>query len=100
MSEHVRDRLSAYLDQELLSAERTAVETHLQGCDGCRQHLETLAVVDAAARALPVEAPPGYFDALPGRVRARLERPGARARGVPLRLPAWTWAAAVVASWL
>jgi len=94
MSTHVRDRLSAYLDQELRSAERSAVEAHLDGCDACRQHLETLAAVDAAARALPVEAPAGYFDALPGRVRARLETPGARARRVPLRLPAWTWAAA------
>jgi hypothetical protein len=96
MSGHVRDRLSAYLDQELVPAERTAVETHLQGCDACRQHLETLAAVDAAARALPVVAPARYFDALPGRVRARLERPAPRVRHLPLRLPAWTWAAAAV----
>jgi hypothetical protein len=94
MSGHVRDQLSAYLDQELGSAERTAVETHLHGCEVCRRHLETLAAVDAAARALPIEAPAGYFDALPGRVRARLERPAPRVRRVPLRLPAWTWAAA------
>ena len=94
MSAHVRDRLSAYLDQELPPGERTAVETHLQVCDACRQHLETLAAVDAAARALQVEAPPGYFDALPGRVRARLEWPGARARPARFHLPAWTWAAA------
>jgi len=96
MSEHVRDRLSAYLDQELRPAERTAVETHLHGCDACRQHLETLAAVDAAARAFPAEAPAGYFDAFPGRVRARLEEPAPRVRRVPLRLPAWTWAAAAV----
>jgi len=82
MSEHVRDRLSAYLDQELVSME------------ACRRHLETLAAVDSAVRALPIEAPSGYFDALPGRVRARLERPAPRVRQVPLRLPAWTWAAA------
>jgi len=94
MSAHVRDRLSAYLDQELPPEERTAVETHVQACDACRQHLETLAAVDAAARALQVEAPPGYFDALPGRVRARLEWPGARARPARFHLPAWTWAAA------
>src|SRR5206468_3601629 len=94
MSEHVRDRLSAYLDQELVSMERTVVETHLHGCEACRWHLETLAAVDSAVRALPIEAPSGYFDALPGRVRARLERPAPRVRQVPLRLPAWTWAAA------
>jgi len=96
MSAHVRDRLSAYLDQELRPAERTAVETHLHGCDACRQHLETLAAVDAAARALPVEAPAGYFDALPARVRARLEGSAPPARRVALRVPAWTWAAAAV----
>src|SRR5207247_536689 len=85
---------SAYLDQELVSMERTVVETHLHGCEACRRHLETLAAVDSAVRALPIEAPSGYFDALPGRVRARLERPAPRVRQVPLRLPAWTWAAA------
>src|SRR5206468_2081891 len=35
-----------------------------------------------------------YFGPVPGRVRARLERPAPRVRQVPLRLPAWTWAAA------
>lgn len=122
MSEHVRDRLSAYLDRELPPTDDDAVVAHLRGCEACRSHLAALTSVDKAARALPVEAPAGYFDTLPGRVRARLEAtsatravedeererkrgpapgrvgPPARAFGSsvrrPLGLPAWTWAVA------
>jgi hypothetical protein len=88
VSDHVLDRLSLYLDGELAPAARTEVEGHLRGCSACALHLEELAAVDAAARELPVPAPPGYFDALPARVRARLPAP--RRRTVPV----WVWAAA------
>ena len=88
MSAHVLDRLSLYLDGELAAAARTEVEAHLQGCSACARHLEELAAVDAAARDLPVPAPPGYFDSLPARVRARLPAPRRRAP------PVWVWAAA------
>jgi hypothetical protein len=88
VSAHVLDRLSLYLDGELATAARTEVEAHLQGCSACARHLEELAAVDAAARDLPVPAPPGYFDSLPARVRARLPAPRRRAP------PVWVWAAA------
>lgn len=88
MSAHVLDRLSLYLDGELAAAERSEVESHLRGCAPCARHLEELAAVDAAARELPVPAPPGYFDSLPARVRARLPR---SRRRTP---PVWMWAAA------
>jgi putative zinc finger protein len=104
MSEHVRERLSAYLDRELAAAEDDAVLAHLRGCEACRSHLDALTAVDKAARALPLEAPAGYFDTLPGRVRARLEATSSRpavarlarpaARPSLRRLPAWTWAVA------
>lgn len=122
MSGHVRDQLSAYLDRELAPAEDDAVVSHLRECEACRSHLEALTSVDRVARALPVDAPAGYFDTLPGRVRARLEAASAvrsadrderergpfpaRARAVgparssrptvrrPFGLPAWTWAVA------
>jgi anti-sigma factor RsiW len=107
MTEHPGERLSAYLDDELPAAEASAVEDHLRGCEECRRRLETLAAVDRVARDLPVTAPPGYFDALPGRVRVLLEAPASaaagprpvpsrRPRSSPLRLPAWTWAVAAV----
>ena len=104
MSEHVRERLSAYLDRELAAVDADAVLAHLRGCEACQSHLAALSSVDQAARALPVEAPAGYFDTLPGRVRARLEatssRPAVARLPRPIvrpplrRLPAWTWAVA------
>jgi predicted anti-sigma-YlaC factor YlaD len=90
MSPHVVESLSAYLDGELAAAERQAVESHLQACDECARHLEAFAAVDELARALPLEAPGGYFDALPARVRFKVT---ARQRRAP-RLPAWSWAVA------
>jgi hypothetical protein len=90
LSGHVVERLSAYLDQELEAGERQAVEAHLGTCDECSKHLEDIACVDEMARALPLEAPPGYFEALPGRVRFKVMP---RRRQGP-RLPVWAWAAA------
>jgi hypothetical protein len=90
VSAHVEERLSAYLDGELAPAERQEVEAHLRGCDECARRLADFAALDALARDLPVEAPFGYFEALPGRVRFKVS---ARSRG-PARLPAWSWAVA------
>jgi hypothetical protein len=90
MTPHVRARLSAYLDGELPVAERGAVDQHLRACAACARRLEDLAALDAAARALPLAAPPGYFERLPARVRARLD-PRPRHAWRP---PAWAWAAA------
>ena len=90
MSEHEHERLSAYLDGELPPAEMSAVGAHVAACPECAARLAEFAAVDEAAAALAATAPSGYFEALPGRMRARVEprRSGAR------RLPAWTWAAA------
>ncbi len=91
MTAHVRERLSAFLDGELPGLEREAVMAHLRTCAACTGHLELLRAVDAGTRALAVSAPPGYFEALPGRIRSRLES----AQGPrTLRLPVWTWAVA------
>jgi len=86
--EHPGERLSAYVDDELPPADRTAVEAHLRECAACSRLLEELLAVDSAALSLTVQAPAGYFEAFPERVRARLLARRAR------RVPAWTWAAA------
>ncbi len=92
MSGHERERLSAFLDGELPPGERAAVEAHLAACPECTAFLAEMAAVDEAAASLPVEAPAGYFDTFPRRVRARL-RP--RKAALPARrVPVWTWAAA------
>ena len=75
MSSHPAERLSAFLDGELSATDRAQVESHLRECPACAQELEELAAVDAFAREVPVQAPDGYFEALPARVRARVRRP-------------------------
>ena len=45
--------------------------------------------MDEAVASIAAEAPQGYFETLPARVRSRLE-PKAATR----RVPVWTWAAA------
>jgi hypothetical protein len=92
VSGHEHERLSAYLDGELPPEERALVDAHLSACAECTAFLAALAAADRAAAALPAEAPDGYFDAFPSRVRARIEARRAEAR--PGRLPAWAWAAA------
>lgn len=89
MSGHEQERLSAFLDDALPPRERAEVAAHLDACAECAARLAELAAVDAAVGAAPLEAPSGYFESLPSRVRARLP-PRTAAR----RLPAWTWAAA------
>jgi hypothetical protein len=89
MSGHPGELLSAFLDGELSAADQAAVEGHLRECAACAHELEELAAVDAFAREIPVPAPAGYFEELPGRVRARVRRPAR----VP-RLAVWAAAAA------
>ncbi len=81
------------MDGELSLPERGMVEAHLAACDACALHLEQLAAVDVAMRALPAEAPGDYFDTFPARLRTRLRQPATSARA-PRRVPAWAWAAA------
>jgi hypothetical protein len=94
VSGHPGERLSAFLDGELSAGDRAEVQVHLRECADCALALEELAAVDAFARELPVEAPAGYFEELPGRVRARVRRP---ARVPRLALWAAVAAAAVMA---
>ena len=98
MSAHERERLSAYLDGELPVAERAEVAAHLATCSQCRSVLAEMEALDKRARELPLDAPPGYFDTLPGRVRDRIEGLSPTRRTAPARtrrtLPTWTWAAA------
>jgi hypothetical protein len=92
VSAHVLELLSAYLDDELVPADRAAIDLHLRDCAECARHLAEVAAVDALARALPAEAPEGYFDDFSARVRANVEAP-APAR-TKQRFPIWTLAAA------
>lgn len=57
MTDQWTDRLSEYLDGELLTGERTALEQHLLGCAACRATLAELRRVVARAQALD-DTPP------------------------------------------
>jgi anti-sigma factor RsiW len=57
MTDQWTDRLSDYLDGELLTGERTALEQHLLGCPACRATLAELRRVVARAQALD-DTPP------------------------------------------
>jgi hypothetical protein len=94
MSEHVHEHLSAFLDGALGAAEQDRFRAHLGQCASCAQRLAELAAVDRSLRELPSQAPEGYFEALPGRLHARLSavKPAPRR----WRVPAWTLAAAAM----
>ena len=57
MKDQWTDRLSEYLDGELASPERTALETHVASCDECRATLDELRRVVTNARALDDRPP-------------------------------------------
>lgn len=78
MSEHVTERLSDYLDGDLETPDRAAVERHLAECADCAAVLEDLVRVAQAARGLEDREP--ATDLWPGIAR-RLE---GRARVVPI----------------
>lgn len=84
--EHPIELLSALLDGELSARERRSVESHLQGCEGCRSILADLRSVDGALGA--EEAPP-----VPGSLAGRiLGRAGeTRVAPEPRPLPRITW---------
>ncbi len=61
-STHIEvEQLSAYLDEQLALAERTRVESHLQGCAVCRGELESLHRTVALLQALPRVPVPRAF---------------------------------------
>jgi len=59
---HYGDRLSAYLDGELVTAETRIVGDHLSTCRACREELHTLDRARIAIRALPGVEPPEILD--------------------------------------
>lgn len=57
MHDQITERLSEYLDDELTVAERSAIDAHLGTCAGCRDVLDDLRTIVAAASRLPVTLP-------------------------------------------
>jgi len=72
MSEgHVKESLSAYLDDALDAAARERVDAHLSECRGCRADLDELRKVAGMVAALPKRGlPPGFLTRLKARRRS------------------------------
>jgi hypothetical protein len=92
--DYVRDRLSDYLDGQLLGQERQAVEEHLAACSSCRWELQTLRQTVLWTRNLPAMPVPRSF-ALP--VPATAAVPARAARPRWRLVPAFQLATALVA---
>ncbi len=75
-----RDDVVAYLDHELESASRAALESHLATCEACSLEIERQRQLGEALAALPQLEPSGEFTA---RFWARLAREG-ESRSRPL----------------
>src|SRR5262245_13592597 len=66
--EEVRAQIVFYLDDELQSAERAVLETHLRDCDACREILNT------ERRFLDTIRPSRPLHAAPIKLRERVEQ--------------------------
>lgn len=73
--ETFREWMSGYLDDELDAEQARRLESHLAGCDACRDELEELTLVVSASSELSVELPPEeVWDDFLGQVYAKMER--------------------------
>jgi putative zinc finger protein len=80
--------LDDYIDGQLAAGERSALEEHMRGCDGCRAELERARSLVARAKALPrsVNPPPEVWAAIRSRITSApaVARIGSRSRpGLP-----------------
>ena len=87
--EQYETRISALIDDELTSEDRTDVLKHLSQCPACRAYWEQLLLVRDAIRNPEHAAPAGFADAVMARVReTEQDRPLAAEKKV-LRFPGW-----------
>ena len=84
--DRVRKELSAYIDGEVSSQRRTAIENHLAGCSECEQHREHLSrLVESVREADRIEPSPEFWAGTMRRIRAVAKLP-ATAPAVATRL--------------
>lgn len=74
---HIRERLNAWVDDELASREASQIERHLAQCPGCRLEAEAIRQISASLDALPaLDAPPALRRKTLRAFRANLEKAG------------------------
>ncbi len=95
MSEHVADRLAAYLHHELSAEERRGVQAHLQACGSCVDQMASLRDAHALLENAPLLTAP---DAVWDRIEAELNPEASRPRRRLSLSPRWLAAGAVAAA--
>jgi putative zinc finger protein len=99
-----RERLGAYVLDQLAPAERAATRAHLEGCNACRDEAESLApLAELLPKADPTRlaAPPAPPPGLAGRIAIEVAREGRRRRlrrRLGIAIPAAAAAAAAIAA--
>jgi predicted anti-sigma-YlaC factor YlaD len=96
MSHLTEEQLNLYLDDELLTVERAAVEAHLAGCDPCRAKLASLQTLFTALDALQPEALAADLTPVVLRGVAAERRRTVRRRRISWLVPALQGAAVVL----
>ncbi|MFB0536037.1 MAG: anti-sigma factor [Anaerolineae bacterium] len=96
MSYLTEEQLNLYLDNELSTVERAAVEAHLAGCDACRAELASLQTLFTALGALQPEALAADLTPLVLRGVAAERRRTVRRRRISWLVPALQGAAVVL----
>ena len=63
MNEHLDDRISALLDDELSPGDAASARAHLAACPTCRAELDAVGAARSWLRALPAVDPPfGFYE--------------------------------------
>ena len=96
MSHLTEEQLNLYLDDELLTVERAAVEAHLAGCDACRAELASLQTLFTALDALQPKALAADLTPVVLREVAAERRRTVRRRRISWLVPALQGAAVVL----
>ena len=101
----VRKDLSAYIDGELSSRRRAAIENHLAECPDCKQYKESLSRVVESVRAVDrIEPSAEFWPATMRRIRTLVKMPGPMPVVAPRLAPALVACVAVavcfVAGWI
>jgi Putative zinc-finger len=85
----IQAELSAYLDNELSSGGRLAIEEHLRGCDDCQKRLAELKELSLGVMALPrLQPAPGFLTEVRRRI-SREAKPQSRDWRDQLFRPLW-----------
>ena len=101
----VRKDLSAYIDGELSSRRRAAIENHLAECPDCKQYKESLSRIVESVREIDrIEPSAQFWSATMRRIRTLVKLPGPMPVVAPRLAPALVACVAValcfVAGWI